>query len=215
LFSKLGWIECTTADVDWKNDIVFSHIRDPLEKHRIGIIEWFYANKMENILDKNKADINFFTMLSRIAYLDVHSLSIYDHLGDNSNLVNWIPIDCADINHKQKTIEFIENTLRVDSSIRDWFLSVPPVYKSTGVKKEYFNRLMRLSVDPLIIKSIEYDRYLYDQAISMPPHVRTGESYQLRVAQLLDQGLSQVSAEEIADQEVTNNEYLKWNFNNA
>lgn len=213
LFFNLGWKTCTTTDVDWDRDIVFSHIRDPLIKHRIGIIQWFYYNDQDNILDKNKSDINFFVMLSKIAYLDVHSLSIHDHLGDNSELVNWIPIDRPEIDHKQKTIELIETVGQIDNSIKAWFLSTPPMNESDGFKKECFNKLMSLPVDPLIIKSIEYDRNLYDRAIAIAPHLRTGESYQLRITQLLNQGLSQAQAEDIADQEATNDEYLKWNFN--
>lgn len=213
LFLKLGWKECTTADVDWNQDIVFSYIRDPLAKHRIGVLEWFTPDNMNDILVTNQFNSNFFVMLSKIAYLDTHSLSIYEHLGDNSMLVNWIPIDCPTIDHKQKTIELIEKSSVIHSSIKDWFLSEPPVHVSTGFKKECFNKLMSLPVDPLIIKSIEYDRQLYDRAISTPPHVRAGESYQLRITQLLDQGLSQTQAEYIADQEVINDEYLKWNFN--
>jgi hypothetical protein len=110
-------------------------------------------------------------MLSNIVYLDIHSLSIYEHLGDNSQLINWIPIDQHNVNHKQKTFEFIENSLLIDNNIKDEFLSIPMVHESTGFKKECFNKLMSLPVDSLIIKSIEYDRCLYDHTIYSQKYV--------------------------------------------
>ena len=208
LFLKLGWKEFTSVEIDWDDHVVFSHIRDPLNKHRIGIIEWFYFNNTTDVLKNNAENINFLTMLSQIAYLDHHSLSIHEHLGDNSSLVKWIPIDHGLIDHKQQTIEFIEQHSPIADDIKNWFITLGPKNVSTGFKKECYNKLMDLPATPLIIKSIEYDRCLYDVAIQTAAFEPT--NYQLRIKQLENAGHTNIEAQRIADSEVKNGEYLKW-----
>jgi hypothetical protein len=209
LFLKLGWQDFTSVEIDWDKHIVFSHIRDPLKKHRIGIIEWFYFNNKIDILESNFENINFITMLSQIAYLDHHSLSIHEHLGAKSGLVNWIPIDHKLIDHKQHTINFIEQySSTINDNIKDWFIQLAPKNVSTGFKKKCYNTLMELTATPLILKSIEYDRCLYD----LVTHHNGFEpdNYQLRISQLENDGYTNVEAQRIADNEVANGEYLKW-----
>jgi hypothetical protein len=209
LFLKLGWRNFTSTEIDWNKHVVFSHIRDPLKKHRIGLIEWFYFNKKTDILENNSKNMNFFIMLSQIAYLDHHSLSIYEHLGTNSSLVHWIPIDHELINHKQHTIEFIEqHSSLIDFTLKDWFAKLAPTHQSTGFKKTCYNTLMDLPVTPLILKSIEYDRCLYD-LVTKPDNFEP-VNYQSRIKQLEDAGYTNVDAQQIADNEVANGEYLKW-----
>ena len=118
LFSKLNWKKFVSVDIDWNTHVVFSHIRDPLTKHRTGIIEWFYYNNKIDLLYKNSENSNFFTMLSEIAYLDTHSLSIYEHLGENSKLVSWIPIDQPGVDHVQQTFNLIEQQHSIDNTVK-------------------------------------------------------------------------------------------------
>lgn len=212
LFQKLGWQEITTNEIDWDTSIVFSYIRDPLEKHRIGIVEWFYYNNKTDVLKNNATDINFFTMLSQIAYLDHHAMSIYEHLGENSQLVNWIPIDQPSIDHKQQTIELLEQESTIDSDIKTWFINLPPLHVSTGFKKECYNVLMGLPVTPLILKLVEYDRCLYDSATKKNYEPA---SYPQRIDFLKSLGISQKEAEASADRDVETGKYLNWINNNA
>ena len=39
LFEKLSWNSIDINDIDWNKDHVFSHIKDPLVRHRKGIVE--------------------------------------------------------------------------------------------------------------------------------------------------------------------------------
>ena len=211
LFSKLRWEPCTVTDIDWGHNRVFSYIRNPLIKQRIGIIEWFYFNDLVHLLEENASNDNFFKLLSEIGYIDHHSLSIYDHLGDKSQLVHWIPIDQPSINHKQKTVELIEQYSTISSEIKEWFLKRLPVHVSTGFKKECCNRLIELPVHPMVTKSIDYDWCLYD-SVTKPIGFEPA-NYQLRVKKLEETGLTNISAQEIADNEVASNEYLNWNNN--
>lgn len=212
LFLKLGWHICTVNDIDWEINRVFSYIRDPLVKHRIGIIEWFYFNNCVHLLEENANNNNFFKLLSEIGHIDHHSLSIYDHLGDKSQLVQWIPIDRPGIDHKQITVALLQQYSIVDPAIKEWFLKRPPVHVSTGFKKECSNRLMSLPTHPMITKSIEYDRCLYDNVIR--PLRFEPDNFQLRVKELEKTGLDNLEAQAAADAEVESGEYLKWNTNN-
>ena len=208
LFVKLGWEYCTVHDIDWERHRVFSYIRNPLVKQRIGIVEWFYANNCVSLLEENANNDNFLKLLSEIICIDHHSLSIYDHLGDKSQLIHWIPIDQPDIDHRQKTIELLEQYSTISTKIKEWFLKRQPVHVSTGFKKEYSNRLMNLPVHQMVVKSIDYDWCLYDKVtrIGFVP-----DTYQIRIKQLEKTGLTNLQAQEIADKEVESGEYLDWN----
>lgn len=208
LFLRLNWTECTTLDIDWDQDQVFSYIRNPIEKHRVGIVEWFYYNGKVDLLVNNADNEDFFVMLSKIAYLDFHSMSIYEHLGNNSQRVHWIPIDRPEINHKQRTMEFLQAHTTVPEDIKNWFLNHEPVHVSSGFKKQCANKLMALPVDPLITKSIDYDKCIYDAIIT--PHGFEPDNYSVRIQQLEQQGYTNAQAQEIADQEVETGQYTNW-----
>ena len=210
LFVKLNWQVCTVNDIDWDSNLIFSYIRNPLIKQRVGIIEWFYFNNCEYLLEQNYEDNNFFKLLSEIAYIDHHSLSIYEHLGNKSQLVHWIPMDQPNIDHKQKTVDLIKQYSTIDEKTELWFLSQPPYHISSGFKKSCNDRLIKLPVHPMIIKSIEYDQSLYDSVTK--PHGFEPENFQTQIKQLIESGLTQLDAEIIADAEVKSGEYLQWNF---
>lgn len=208
LYQTLGWNVETTAQVNWNKDYVFSYIRNPLIKHRMGIIEWFYFNNRLELLKDNFNNSDFFRMISEVAYLDFHSLSLYEHLGDKMFQVKWIPIDVPEINHRQQTVDLIKLKSSISPNIEEWFLNLPPIHVSTGFKRDCINQLLTYEPTPLIIKSIEQDQCLYDTVITAPGFEPMG--YAVRIQQLLDTGMTQAQAEQIADQEVSDLTYLNW-----
>jgi hypothetical protein len=207
LFSKLNWKKFVSVDIDWNTHVVFSHIRDPLTKHRTGIIEWFYYNNKIDLLYKNSENSTFFTMLSEIAYLDTHSLSIYEHLGENSNLVSWIPIDQPGVDHVQQTFNLIEQQHSIDNTVKQWFKNLPPLNVSTGFKKQCVDKLKELPPTPLIIKSIEHDNWLYDRVTkkNFEP-----VNYSKRINYLKSLGMTQKDAKSHADHDVETGLFLNW-----
>jgi len=207
LFDRLEWIKCTTQDIQWNTDIVFSHIRNPINKHRMGIIEWFYYNKKIDLLIQNSKNNDFFSMIAEIAYLDIHSMSIYEHLSDNAFNVQWIPIDHHTVNHRAVTINLIKQHSVIPEDVAHWFLNLPPVHVSDKVKKDYINQLMAIPPSPLVIKSLEIDQVLYDRAT-----IQRFEplEYPVRIAELLKNGHTREQAETIADNEVFNGTWQKW-----
>ena len=208
LFEQLNWQLDTTASIDWDNDLVFSYIRDPLIKHRMGIIEWFYYNNKIQLLQDNYDNRDFFQMLSEIVYLDMHSMSLYEHLGENIFKMHLIPIDVPTINHKKATIELIKTHSDISPQTIQWFLDLPPQYVSVGFKRNCIDQLLTHEPNSLIVKSLEYDQHVYDTVSKMPGFEPT--TYPIRIQQLLNSGLSQRQAEEIADTEVANGQYLNW-----
>ena len=209
VFNLLGWVRSTTADIDWESNIVFSHIRDPLVKHRMGIVEWFYQRRKENMLEENFDNQDFFEMLSEIVYLDIHSMSIREHLGtENSKKIHWIPID-SEQNHLQQTVDFIEQHIAISPSIKKIILNMPPVHVSSQFKKQCNKKLLDIPPTPLITKSIDYDQWLYDRATKKNFEPST---YPQRIEYLKNLGFSQQDAELQADTEVESGEYLNWVF---
>ena len=208
LFFKLGWQTITTADVDWNNDIVFSYIRHPMRKHRTGILEWFYCNGLGDLLEEKEGDQKFLQMLSEIVYIDIHSMSIYDHLGDLSTQVQWIPLDQSGVDHKLETIKLLEKYQALPEDIKEWFLTLPPRHTSTGTRRRYLDKLLSMEPTALIIKYNEYDQCLYDHVITPTGFEPT--NYSTRIQELKNKGLTQTEAEKIADSEVLTGDYKNW-----
>lgn len=208
IFERLQWIKTTSDKIDWDNNVVFGHIRDPLTKHRIGIVEWFYFTKNQQLLTENFNNAAFFRMLSEIAYLDFHSMSILEHLGpDNSARMHWIPIDTGN-NHVTETLEFVASYTELDPEFLHWAANLQPIHVSTDFKKQCNQKLLEIEPTPLIIKSLEYDTWLYD---SVSKKNFEPKNYSNRITELKKQGLSQHQAEEQADQEVASGQYMQWN----
>ena len=208
LFTKLNWQQCNTNDIDWDKNLVFSYIRNPLEKHRIGVLEWFYYNNKIDLLEQNAHNPDFLLMLSQAVYLDHHSMSIYEHIGDRARAVKWIPIDQPGVDHRYETIQLIEKESTIDDDTKNWFLSLLPANVSTGLKKDCYNKLMQLPVSPQITKSIDYDKCLYDAVTTASDF--EPDNYQDRIKELEKLGYKNAQAQQIADSEVADGKYLNW-----
>jgi hypothetical protein len=174
----------------------------------MGIIEWFFYFKQVELLTTNFNNDPFFQLLSEITYLDIHSMSIYEHLGNNSSKIIWIPIDQPTVNHSMVTLSLIEKYSTIPEDIKKWFLKLPPQHVSGKFKKGCINKLLSIPPTPLILKSIEVDQYLYDQ-VTKPINFEP-DNYQIRIQQLKLTGLPQIDAEKIADQEVLLGKYQNW-----
>ena len=147
-------------------------------------------------------------MISNIAYLDVHSMSIKEHLGvEKASKIQWIPIDDPNTDHVSETVKLIELHSSISEDFKKLILSLTPFHVSEGFKKECNAKLMAIPPTPLIIKSLEYDQILYDKALKK---IFEPENYAHRIAELKNTGLSQHQAEQQADAEVESGEYLNW-----
>lgn len=203
LLSTLSWKISTTHEISWGESKVFAHIRDPLIKHRTGIIQYFYHNQCQSILKDNFDNDDFWLMLSRAAWLDIHTLTAWEYLREKTNYIHWIPLDKPNHSHLEATLDFVGYT----GDRRD-LRQVNKQNVSTGFKRKCVDKLLKIEPDPLIIKYLEHDRIIYDKAVCDPGFEPAG--YQSRLAGLLAQGMTQSQAEQMLDQEIANGSYLQW-----
>ena len=212
LFENLNWKKITISEINWEEDFVFSHIRQPLIRHRKGIVEGI-TYKFPYMMDVFVGNVENLKFLANLTTVDPHSYTIHRMIGDNALKMHWIPID-TELDHKQKTFELLlDHDDIIDTQTMDWFRMLGVINPSTEEETTLYNQLSAILTPPEITRYIDFDVCLYDQVVATEPHIKAGQSYQLRITQLLGQGLSQAQAEEIADLEVTNDEYLKWRFN--
>lgn len=198
-FKKLNWESANTTMIDWENDIVFSHIKDPLVKHRKGIVEACAKTGTIDVILKNTVLI---PLISHSTSFDNHSFSIERMLGKHATQVHWIPLD-TDVDHKRATMDFInQHGIEIPNSVETWFLTSNPANLSNDQEKKLYNLLMSCPTPPDILRYIDFDVCLYDQIITPPPHVVAETYYKTRIEELLNSGLSQQQAEEIVDKEV-------------
>jgi hypothetical protein len=86
-------------------------------------------------------------------------LPIYNILGTNAELVDWIPIDVDTIDHANLTLKLLNlHGINIDPAI---IKSIPQQNVSTGYKKEFMNQLKNNPVPNLVVSDLDYDNILY------------------------------------------------------
>jgi len=200
-FEKLNWSKMTTRDINWSDDYVFSYIRNPLVRHRKGIVEGLvnYFSEMKPVFVVHPERFKF---LANLTSIEAHSYSIHRMLGDNAKNIDWIPID-TDLDHKQYTLDMLAaHNENIEQETADWLINANKANESTVEEIEIYNQLSRISPPPEILRYLDFDICLYDRATTPPPHIVAEKYYAERIQELLNQGLSQDAAEKIVDVEV-------------
>jgi hypothetical protein len=210
LFAKLNWNVIDNNDIDWSKDTVFAHIKDPLVRHRKGIVEGI-CEYFPEVADFFLTPVGA-KFLTNITTVETHSYTIYKWIGpENAVKVYWIPLDIG-LDHKQLTFDFLERQgASVPMENRQWFLQLSDQNKSNNNELKLFNMLMAEKTPGEILRYIDFDRCLYSQVINF--YKPEPDNYGVRITQLLNSGCSQEQAEFIADSEVESNAHLNWNFN--
>jgi hypothetical protein len=202
-FKKLNWVKITTQDIDWSEDYVFSYIRNPLVRHRKGIVEGIFTffPEMKSVFVDHPERFKF---LANLTSIEAHSYSIHRMLGDNAKHVHWIPID-TELDHKQHTLNILAiHNENIDQETATELIKSNKVNESTVEEIEFFNQLCSIKTPPEILRYIDFDICLYNKVTTPPPHVVAEKYYAERIQELLDQGLLQDAAEKIVDVEVYN-----------
>ena len=86
LFESLGW-ESTQFDLLPENTVVFSHMRDPIDRHYKGTAEFLVQNQLEYLIENPDWE----KVWSR-AVLDIHSYPITWSLAGAVDRITWIPL---------------------------------------------------------------------------------------------------------------------------
>lgn len=209
LFEYLCWPVIDINDIDWTKDKVFAHIKDPLVRHRKGIVEGIcqYFPEVKSLF-LTPVGAKF---LTNITIVESHSYTIEIWLGrKNASLVHWIPVDTK-LNHILTTFEFLKtNGAPVPENIKQKFLHMPKENTSTADELQLYNMLMAEPTPGEILRYIDFDRCLYAEVLNS--YGFEPNNYRDRVEQLKNSGLSELEAQTLADQEVASGEYLNWDF---
>ena len=208
LFEKLEWNKITTADIDWNNDFVFSYIRNPVVRHRKGIVEGIFSfyPYMKQVFNNNLQHLEF---LANITSIEPHSYSIHRMLGDNALKMHWLPID-TEVDHKQETFNLLKTRQQIVSKeVKNWFMSLEKANESSLEELNFYNQLSNIQIPPEILRYLDFDICLYDKIITPAPHIIAPQYYSDRIHALQAQGISQQHAEEIVDEEVYKNKHIK------
>jgi hypothetical protein len=167
-FEELDWVQCTTQNIDWQQDLVFGHIRDPLIRYRKGLTEtFFYLSEnrklIENIDYKTKSDwINFISTMQNI---DVHCMTLEHTLGDNAKNIYWMPVD-TEFDHKKHTLELLELYQEpMSEKIKNWFLDLPKLNDSTEEEIKFYQLLEQVPVNKRTLVFLDFDQCLYDVSV--------------------------------------------------
>jgi hypothetical protein len=200
-FEKLNWSKITTQDVKWSEDYVFSYIRNPLTRHRKGIVEGLFSffPEMKPVFVGHPERLKF---LANLTSIEAHSYSIHRMLGNNARHIDWIPID-TDLDHRQYTLSVLaEHNENIDQETANWLINADKNNTSTVEEIEFYNQLCSIKTPPEILRYLDFDICLYNKATTPPPHIVAAKYYAERIQELLNQGLSQCEAEKIVDVEV-------------
>jgi len=182
LFSKtLQWTQICIQDINWTEDHVFSYIRNPFNKRITGLAEYVCRIYQE----ENSKDFNhntflellnhpyFSRMIAKTFILDDHSLPIYNILGTNAELVDWIPIDVDKINHVELTLKLLaSHNINVDlSTVQN--ISLDQRNVSIGYKKQFIEQLKTEEIPNLVVTDLDYDDILYNHVLSFIDPTKT------------------------------------------
>lgn len=86
---QLGWKEIYFSDIIWGEDVVFSHISDPMIRHIKGIAESISQFKIiRDIFNDPK-----FCQILGYGIFDPHCVPICSTLGENVKYIDWILLD--------------------------------------------------------------------------------------------------------------------------
>lgn len=208
LFEKQNWNSICITNIDWNKHQVFAHIKNPLTRHRKGIVEGIceYFPEVKKIFMTPEGA----KFLTNITIIESHSYTIEKWLGEeNATSVHWIPID-TDLDHIQETFKFLESKgAPVDDDIKQWFLTMPRHNESNPDEIMLYKLLMSHETPGEILRYIDFDRCLY--GLVLDRYQFEPKNYRDRVQLLKVNGMSELQAQQQADQEVESGEYLNWN----
>lgn len=131
LAKKLNW--STTEDMELlpREYKIFAHIRDPIERHFAGTVEYIRTHKLEHTIDDP-----ILKKLWTSALMDIHSYPITWVLGDIAKRIHWIPI-AKNFDANGATIDFLN---RHSVNVTD----IKVLHESTNKVRQLRAKLMAL-----------------------------------------------------------------------
>lgn len=107
-FQAWGWEEISYQDIDWDNQLVFSHILEPVARRHKGIAEFIDMTGTKDLLFN---DSRFQRFVAHAPLLDVHSASYHDYYGQGAWLIDWILLTSDPLSNIRLTERFLKYAL--------------------------------------------------------------------------------------------------------
>jgi len=102
----MKWEPMEYKDIDWGNKLIFSHLADPIERRHKGIAHWLIRNNLHTEFRVNE---EFQDYIINLPYIDNHSASYHEMLGEKITKIRWI---ICDYDNYDKTIENTDKFLQ-------------------------------------------------------------------------------------------------------
>lgn len=130
LFDQLGWAS-SQFDLLPEDYTVFSHIRDPIDRHFKGTAEFILQSSLGYLID-NPA----WQKVWATAVMDIHSYPVTWSLGKKADSIHWIPIH-NELDTNKITIDFLKQY--------DIFIdSITNINEGIPKRTEFYNRLIEV-----------------------------------------------------------------------
>ncbi len=108
----MKWEPIEYKDIDWENKLIFSHLADPIERRHKGIAHWLIRN---NLHTEFRVNAEFRDYIINLPYIDNHSASYHEMLGEKITKIQWI---ICDYDNYDKTIENTDKFLQSQKILR-------------------------------------------------------------------------------------------------
>lgn len=89
VFESVGWQRILYSSIDWDQDHVFGHIREPIYRRSLGIVE--RVTQCE-LLEELINDPRMSCLLRTASVLDEHTVPYLDFFGPQGWKIDWIPL---------------------------------------------------------------------------------------------------------------------------
>jgi hypothetical protein len=106
VLESVGWERILYSSIDWDQDHVFGHIREPIYRRSLGIIEWVTEC---GLLDDFVNDPRMSNLLRTVSVIDDHTVPYLDYFGPRAWKIDWIPLTGDFEQNIQQTKKLLES----------------------------------------------------------------------------------------------------------
>ena len=144
VFESVGWQRILYSSIDWEHDHVFGHIREPIYRRSLGIVE--RVTQCE-LLEELVNDPRMSNLLRTASVLDEHTISYLDYFGPQGWKIDWIPL----IGGVDQNILMTKKLLGSHNVVIDDQLWIQETNTSDPLQKQATFKMHQLMVHTMIV----------------------------------------------------------------
>lgn len=148
VFESSGWQRILYSSINWDQDHVFGHIREPIYRRSMGIVE---RVTMCKLLEELINDSRMSNLLCTASVLDEHTVPYLDYFGPQGWKIDWIPL----IGGVDQNILMTKKLLESHNVVIDDQLWIQETNTSNPLKKQATLKMHQL-MEYAIIVDIEH-----------------------------------------------------------